>query len=77
MKTVKAIYKGKKTIKLLEDVDLADGTQLELRLEIPRKAGQSELGQSIIRGLNDAISGRVKVIKNAADLEKLADQIAD
>jgi len=30
MQTVKAIYKGKKTIKLLEDVDLADGTHLRV-----------------------------------------------
>jgi len=77
MKTVKAIYKGNKTIKLLDDVDLADGTQLELRLEIPRKIVETEFGQRIIRGLNDAVSGKIKVIKNARDLEKWVEEIGE
>ena len=80
MKTsVKAIYKGEHDIELLEDIDLEVGTELELAFDIPDLPDSSnmELGQSIIRGLKDVISGRVRVVKNARELEAWAEEIGD
>ena len=80
MKTsVKAIYKGKHDIELLEDIDLKVGTELELVFDLPAllDSNNTELGQSIIRGLKDVISGRVRVIKNAYELEEWSEELAD
>ncbi len=77
MQTVKAVYTGNKTIKLLTDVDLEKGTELELTLEIPERSDKSELGQRIIRSLKDAVSGRVRVINSAKELDAWAEEIGD
>ena len=80
MKTsVKAIYKGKHDIELLEDIDLKVGTELELIFDLPASpdSKNTELGQSIIRGLRDVISGRVRVIENAHELEIWSEELAD
>ena len=78
MKTsVKAIYKGKHDIKLLEDIELDVGAELELIFDIPDlpESKNAKLGQSIVRGLKDVISGRVRVIKNAHELESWSEEL--
>ncbi|MFQ5707389.1 MAG: hypothetical protein ACE5HO_08090 [bacterium] len=77
MQTIKAIYKGRKTIQLLEELDLARGTRLELTMDIPKDSQESELGQSIVRGLHDAVSGRIRVVENAENIESWAEKFSD
>ena len=55
----------------------AEGTKLELTLEIPKSLDKSELGRRIIRGLSHAITGRVRVIESAEDLDEWIEGLGD
>ncbi len=65
MQALKAIYKGKNLVELLEKVNLPEGAKLTVN--IPEE-WETELGQDLIESLTDAVEGKVRIIKSSKDI---------